>query len=256
LLNTAKPNIARVYDFLLGGKDNFAADRDEAERLQKAYPQITTQVRENRLFLARALTWLAMHCGICQFIDVGCGLPTANNTHQIAREACNGEVRVAYVDNDPLVVCHALALLASGPGVTALPGDLACPDAIFADPSLLSLIDLGRPVAVILAMVLHFFDAAIVRGIISAITRAIAPGSYVVISVWSGDDDTWETLAGEYTAGSLHNHSPAEVMGFLGDLELMSPPGLSDARDWMPGQAVAAPSGAGGHILAGVVRKR
>ncbi len=250
--DASKPNIARVYDFLLGGKDNYAADRAEAARLVEVFPLLPLRARQNRLFLARAVTWLAGQ-GIGQFVDIGCGLPTANNTHQVAQAAHPG-CRVAYVDQDPVVISHARALL-SGPGVTALRGDLADPDAILADPALQGLITLAEPVAVIVAMVLHFFDAATARGIVAAITRATVPGSYVVISAGSGDEQTGGRLAREYQASTLYNHSPAQIGAFFDGLDLI-PPGLADAAAWVPGPA--APSRArlcGGHILAGVGRK-
>ena len=149
-VDAGRPNIARVYDYLLGGKDNYAADRAETARLIEVFPLLPVRARQNRLFLARAVTWLAGQ-GVRQFVDIGCGLPTAQNTHQVAR-AAHPDCRVAYVDRDPVVVSHARALL-SGTGVIALQGDLADPDAILADPVLQRLIRLAEPVAVIVAMV-------------------------------------------------------------------------------------------------------
>jgi S-adenosyl methyltransferase len=252
-IDVSRPNIARVYDCLLGGKDNYAADRAEAARLINVFPLLPLRARQNRLFLARAVTWLAGQEGIRQFIDIGCGLPAANNIHQIA-QAVNPDCQVAYVDQDLVVVSHARALL-SGPGMIALRGDLADPDAILADPALQQTITLAEPVAVILAMVLHFFEAATARGIAAAITRAIAPGSYVVISAGSGDEQTGGRLAREYQAATLYNHSPAQIGAFFDGLDLI-PPGLTEARDWVPGPT--APLRArlsGGHILAGIGRK-
>jgi hypothetical protein len=247
-----RPNIARGYDFLLGGKDNYAADRAEAERLMEVFPLLPLRARQNRLFLARAVTWLAGQ-GIRQFIDIGCGLPTATNTHQIA-QAAHPDCRVAYVDRDPVVISHARALL-SGPGVIALPGDLADPNAILADPALVRLITLAEPVAVIVAMVLHFFNAATAQSIAATLVRALAAGSYVVISVGSGDEQTGGRLAREYQAGRLYNHSTTQIEAFLDDLELI-PPGLTDAMTWTPGQPAPSRSRLhGGHILAAVGRK-
>jgi len=251
--DATRPNVARVYDFLLGGKDNYAADRAEAARLTGVFPLLPLRARQNRLFLARAVSWLAGQ-GVRQFIDIGCGLPTVQNTHQVARAADAG-CRVAYVDRDPVVICHARALL-SGPGVIAVPGDLADPDAILADPALRAVIDLAEPAAVIVAMVLHFTDAATARGITEAITRALAPGSFVVISAGSGDAQTGAMLAREYQAGPLFNHTPAQIGALFDGLELI-PPGLADATCWVPGRA-APPLPArlsGGHIVAGVGRK-
>jgi len=252
--DATRPNIARVYDFLLGGKDNYAADRAEAARLLEVFPLLPLRARQNRLFLARAVTWLAGQEGIRQFIDIGCGLPTVQNTHQVAKAVDPG-CRVAYVDRDPVVICHARALL-SAPGVIAVPGDLADPDAILADPALREVINLAEPAAVILAMVLHFTDAVTARGITGAITRALAPGSFVVISAGSGDEQTGGMLARHYRAGPLYNHSPAQIGAFFGGLDLI-PPGLTDAMAWEPGRA-APPLTArlsGGHIVAGTGRK-
>jgi hypothetical protein len=252
--DASRPNIARVYDFLLGGKDNYAADRAEAARLLEVFPLLPLRARQNRLFLARAVSWLVRDCGVRQFIDIGCGLPTVQNTHQVARGADAG-CRVAYVDRDPVVICHARALL-SAPGVIAVPGDLADPAGILADPALGEVIDLAEPAAVIVAMVLHFMDAATARGITGAITGALAPGSFVVISAGSGDEQTGAMLARQYQAGPLYNHAPAQIGAFFGGLDLI-PPGLAEAASWEPGRA-AAPLPArlsGGHILAGVGRK-
>jgi hypothetical protein len=172
-IDTSKPSIARVYDYLLGGKDNYAADRAEAGRLLQIYPQLPRLARENRRFQARAVTWLAAR-GIRQFLDIGSGLPTAPNTHEVAQQA-DPSCRVVYVDNDPVVMNHARALLA-GPGTGAVEGDLADPAAILADPAVQELIDPGEPAAVILAMVLHFFDAGAAGKIATAFTGWLVPG--------------------------------------------------------------------------------
>jgi S-adenosyl methyltransferase len=251
-LDVSRPNIARVYDYWLGGKDNFEADRAEAERLLAVYPLLRDRARENRLFLSRAVAWLAAH-GIRQFLDVGAGLPTAENTHQAA-QAVDPACRVVYADNDPVVLTHARALL-SGPGVAAVEGDLRDPAAILADPAVEQLIRPGEPTAVILAMVLHFLDAGTAAKITEAFTRWLTPGSYVVISCGSGDQETGERLAREYAAGTLYNHSPAQIAGFFASLDLV-PPGLVDAGDWNPGlPAAPTPGHRGGRILAGVGRK-
>jgi len=249
--NATVPNIARVYDYWLGGKDHFAADRAEAERLLGIYPRLAQLARENRLFLARAVTWLAAQ-GIAQFLDIGSGLPTAHNTHQVA-QAVNPASRVVYADNDPLVVAHASALL-SGPGVEAIRADLADPAGIIADPVVGQLIRPGEPAGLILAMVLHFFDAEAASKITAALADWLAPGSYVVISVGLGDERTGLTLAREYRAGTVHNHAPDQVAGFFDGLDLV-PPGLVDARDWNPGVSVPSAGHRGGRILAGVGRK-
>lgn len=253
--DAAKPNIARVYDALLGGKDNYAADRAEAARLLALYPDLRQKARENRLFLATAVRWLAAECGIRQYLDLGSGLPTdGSNTHQVVH-AVSPACRVAYVDIDPVAVAHADALLAKSERVQAVRGDLADPAAVLAEEKVRRVIDLGEPVAVILAMVLHFFDAETAGQIVAGYTAAVAPGSYLVISAGSGDERTGGLLAREYKAGTLHNHSPEQIAGWFAGLELIDPPGLVDARAWQPGTPAAPPSAAGGHVLAGVARK-
>ena len=204
------------------------------------------------MFLARAVQWLAKQ-GVTQFLDLGCGLPTGQNTHEIA-QAVHPDCRVVYVDADPIVVAHARALL-QGPGVTAIRGDIAEPDAILADVRAQRLVNLAEPTAVILAMVLHFFDAATASDIVATLARAVAPGSYIVLSVGSGDEETGDALTREYQAGTLHNHSFKQIAAFVEDLELV-PPGVTDAMAWMPGSpSQPPPPQSGGRILAGVARK-
>lgn len=147
LFDTSTPNIARVYNYWLGGKDNFAADRAEAERLIAVYPELPCLARQSRSFLARAVEWLAQQ-GVTQFLDLGCGLPTGENTHEIA-DAVHPDCRVVYVDDDPIVVAHARALLQC-PGVSVMCGDMAEPDAILAAVRAQGLLNLVEPTAVVL----------------------------------------------------------------------------------------------------------
>ena len=184
-IDSTKPNIARVWDYWLGGKDNFAVDRELAEKLLEVHPPSAQMAQENRRFLGRAVSYVAA-CGIWQFIDVGAGLPTALNTHDIAQQV-SSRARVAYVDNDPMVISHARGLLAKSPGVIAVPGDMREPERILDDPGLAELIDLGRPSCVILSGVLHFLDAQAAREVAAAFARAISPASYLIISVGSGN---------------------------------------------------------------------
>jgi O-methyltransferase involved in polyketide biosynthesis len=224
-----KPNIARVWDFWLGGKDNFAVDRELARKMLEVHPPSAQMARENRRFLGRAVNYVAA-CGVRQFIDVGAGLPTAVNTHDIAQEIAPG-ARVAYVDNDPIVISHARSLLAKRPGVIAVPGDMRDPGRILGDPGLTDLIDLAEPVCVIMSGVLHFADPATARDIAAAFARAIAPGSYLIISVGSGSPSEGENFTSAYTAARIHIHSRDEIQGFFGGLELV-PPGVVSVRDW------------------------
>jgi O-methyltransferase involved in polyketide biosynthesis len=250
-VNASKPNIARIYDYLLGGKDNFAADRDEAERLLEVCPLLPARARENRLFLARAVNWIAGQ-GIRQFVDIGSGLPTAQNTHQIA-QAVDPACRVAYVDYDPVVVTHARALM-SADGVTAIESDLCDPAAILSHPGTARLIRPGEPLCLILGMVLHFFEAQAVSEIMRTIVTSMASGSYVVISVGSGDKQTGARLAHAYTAATLYNHAAGQIVHFFDGLEFTGP-GLVDARNWEPLAAARPPTETGWHILTGVGRK-
>jgi hypothetical protein len=246
--DSTQPNIARVYDYWLGGKDNFAADRGEAERLLAIYPRLRECAQENRQFLERAVAWLAEQ-GVRQFLDIGSGLPTARNTHEVA-QAVDSACRVVYVDKDSVVLTHARALLRDA-GVAAVAGDLTDPNAILASSDVCSQIRLDEPVGLILGLVLHFFDADNAREIATAFTHAIAPGSYVVISVGSADEETGGQLAKEYAAGTLHNHSPAQIAGFFTGLDFVGP-GLADAGDWEPGLLARPHDHHGGRILAGV----
>jgi len=224
-----KPNIARVWDYWLGGKDNFAADRELAEKMLAVHPVSAQMARENRQFLRRAVSYVATR-GIGQFIDVGAGLPTAVNTHDIARQA-DPLARVAYVDNDPMVISHARSLLARSPGVIAVPGDMRHPAAILADARLTELIDLAEPACVILSGVLHFADSGTARDVAGAFARAIAAGSYLIISVGSGTPSEGENFTSAYTAARIWIHSPEEILSFFGGLELV-PPGLVSVLSW------------------------
>jgi O-methyltransferase involved in polyketide biosynthesis len=245
-------SIARVWDYWLGGKDNFAADRELAQKMLEINPLAAQMARENRQFLGRAVSYV-VGMGIRQFVDVGAGLPTALNTHDIALGAHPG-ARVAYVDNDPMVISHARALLATAQGVVVVPGDMRDPGAILTDPQLTSIIDLAEPVCILLSGVLHFLDASAAREVATAFTRAIAPGSYVIISVGTGQDEVAGPFTAAYTAAPLYIHTPAQVMTFFDGLELV-PPGLVPARGWRGGAPAPHLAPRQATFLAGVARK-
>jgi O-methyltransferase involved in polyketide biosynthesis len=248
-----KPNVARIYDYMLGGKDNFGPDQEQAEKLLEIYPLIAQLAKENRLFLQRAVAHIAGR-GIRQFIDVGAGLPTSPNTHEIAR-AKNPGSRVAYVDNDQMVLSHTRNLLAQTEGVYAIPGDLNDPGALLASPALTGIIDLAEPVCVLLVSVLHFIDAATARRITRAFTAAIAPGSYLVVSAGTvNDPKLYQQLGDAYDAAPGYNHSPKQIREFFTGLDLV-PPGLTDARVWVPAASVLEVSPHEAGFLAGVGRK-
>jgi hypothetical protein len=244
------PSIARVYDYLLGGKDNFAADREVAERLLAVAPLTIEVTRENRQFLARAATW-ATGEGISQFIDVGCGMPTAPATHQVARDGIPG-ARVAYIDNDPVVLAHLHALAAKGdPGVTVVDGDLREASTIL--DAVAAGIDLTAPACLMMGFLLHFFAPQAARDLVARYVAALAPGSCVVLSAGRADSDEG---FGTYSsaAARAYNHSVEEFSTFFGPLELV-PPGVVDSRAWRPGwkEPVALPPREG-QVIAGVAR--
>jgi len=248
--DASTPSIARVYDYLLGGKDNFAADREAAEQLLAVAPLTADVTRENRQFLARAVTWAAGQ-GISQFIDVGCGMPTAPSTHQSAREVIP-DARVAYVDYDPVVLAHLHALAAKGdPGVTVVDGDVreagSVLDAVAAG------IDLAQPAVLLMGYLLHFFPPDAARDLVARYVTALAPGSYVVLSAGRADSDDG---FGAYSSAAtqVYNHSVPTFASFFGPLELV-PPGVVDGREWRPGweQPVHLPPREG-QVIVGVAR--
>jgi O-methyltransferase involved in polyketide biosynthesis len=246
------PNMARIYDCLLGGKDHYAADRDLAGRLLAIYPPVAAMARENRVFLARAITWAAQQ-GISQFLDLGAGLPTGQNTHQIA-QAVNPAATTAYADTDPVVLSHARALLATSGHVAVIEADLRDPPGVLASPGLRTVIDPVRPVGVILGAVLHFLDTDVARQVTAGYARLIAPGSCLIISVARFDNETLaKRLAAEYTAGTFVNHDPGDIASFFAGLNPIGP-GLAEGGTWRP--SMPAPVlRREGHMLAGVARR-
>jgi O-methyltransferase involved in polyketide biosynthesis len=253
-LDAKTPSIARVYDYVLGGKDNFAADRELAGRLLALVPGIADLAVENRRFLARAVTWAASQ-GVSQFIDLGCGLPTEPNTHESARAVIVG-ARVAYVDNDPVVINHLRALVANGnPGVSVVDGDVsdvaAILEAIRAD------IDLSAPVCLVTGYLLHFFTAAAARDLMARYAAALAPGSCLVVSVLHAEGEAADEGLGMYSsaAAPVYSHPLPDVAGFFGGLELV-PPGLVQARQWGPGGELLNAPSRETHVAAGVARKQ
>ena len=249
----ATPNTARVYSRLLGGKDHFPADRGEADALLEIYPPLADMVKENRAFLAEAVSWAATE-GIGQFLDLGAGLPATPAVHQIARAVLPG-ARVAYVDTDAVVLAHARALLAD-PSVAVAAADLRDPAAVLADPELRAVIDPAEPVCVILGAVLHFLDAGTAREVTAGYARLIAPGSCLVISCATFDDESLaKRLAAEFTAGQFINHSREDVRSFFAGLEMVGP-GVSEAQTWRPWQPEPVLRRRDGHVLAGVARRK
>jgi hypothetical protein len=232
-LDPRTPSIARVYDYLLGGKDNFAVDREVGDRLIGVFPAVVEAARENRQFLSRAVTWVANQ-GVGQFIDLGCGMPTVPNTHETA-QAIKPDARVVYVDYDAVAVSHLQAVVAKGrSGVTVVDGDVGDPAAILGAAS--AGLDPAAPTCLMMGLLLHFYDPGTVRSLLARYSAALAPGSYVVISMAHGNGEDGERWFSTYSAGpaQARNYSVAEITAFFDGMELV-PPGVVDARQWHPG---------------------
>jgi O-methyltransferase involved in polyketide biosynthesis len=256
-IDTTVAHPARVYDYWLGGTNNFAADREAAERVLAATPGLRFRVRANRAFLARAVRFLAADRGIRQFLDIGTGIPTANNTHEVAQGTA-AESRVVYVDNDPMVLAHARALLTSTPeGATAyLEADLRQPDVILAAAT--RTLDFSQPVALMLLGVLHLVpDAEDPYRIVARLMAALAPGSYLVISHPASDIGPGQAEAqkryNERVTTPQTLRSQAQVARFFENLELV-PPGMVYVHTWRPDPGDEAPAGTAS-AYGGVARK-
>ena len=249
--DASQPNIARAYDYLLGGKTNFAADRELADKLVAIYPGTRQMVKENRRFLVRALDYVLAQ-GISQYVDLGAGLPTSPAVHERVRRHDN-TATVVYVDNDPVVINHLWAMTTKGDdGLDALTGDVAKPAAVLDAVQDSGLIDWDEPACLILAMVLHFLDADTARDIVAAYVSELAPGSYVIITVACGERAIGQQITRTYNAAPVHNHTPEEVESFFTGLDLISP-GIADARAWAAGWLNPAPfQERSGQVLAGV----
>jgi S-adenosyl methyltransferase len=255
--DTSVAHMARVYNYWLGGKDNFAADRAAAEQAIAANPAILRDVRANRAFLARAVRYLVTECGIRQFLDIGTGIPAADNTHEVAQAAAP-DCRVVYVDNDPIVLAHARALLTSQPqGATDyIEADLR--DTQFILDGAARTLDFSRPVAVSLLAILHLIpDETGPHGIVATLMAAVPPGSYLMISHPAGDIRPAEVaeMARRVNSrlgparGTMRDR--AEVTRFFDGLDLLEP-GVVQPQRWLPTGPVS-PAEIG--VWSGVARK-
>jgi S-adenosyl methyltransferase len=231
-------HVARVYDYLLGGKDNFAADREAAEQAMRINPDIVCTARANRAFLVRATSYLARQAGLRQFLDIGTGLPANRNIHEVAQSIAPRS-RVVYVDHDPIVLTHARALLTSAPeGVTDyLEADLREPGEILAEAA--QTLDFSRPVAIMLIAVLHLIlDRDDPYDLVGQLVDAVVPGSYVVISHAASDLDTGAMISmtnrlNELMAQQAVPRTHREVAAFFAGLDLVEP-GLVRISEWHP----------------------
>jgi O-methyltransferase involved in polyketide biosynthesis len=260
-IDTSRPHPARIYDYGLGGKNHFAVDREVAEKAWAAMPTGRTAARENRAFLGRVVRYLAAEEGIRQFLDIGTGLPTTNNVHEVAQRVAP-ESRIVYVDNDPLVLAHARALLTSSPeGRTAyIPADLRDPAAILTDPVIKEILDFNRPVALMLVAILHFIqDADKPEEIIRTLVDALPPDSFLVASHLTGEHDraAWATIERDYRASGIsaqwRDGDEFARLAFTG-LEMV-PPGVVLVSEWRPDDARPRPTPVEVSFYGGVARK-
>ncbi len=258
-LHPEVPHPARMYDYFLGGKDNFPADRAAAERVMAISPLVRIGALANRAFLQRAVRHLA-ELGVTQFLDIGTGIPTAGNTHEIAQQV-HPESRVAYLDNDPIVLVHSRALLAgsSHGAATVVQGDLRDPAAILDDPQIREVLDLGQPVALLLFAILHFIDDADdPYGLVRHLVDALPSGSYLALSHGTADfmsaaDAAKGPAVYRSATAQLTMRSREQVLRFFDGLELEQP-GLVTAPLWRPDQPAHDTDAVTG-IWAGLARK-
>ena len=234
------PDAARVYDYALGGVHNFEVDRAFWARAEQAMPGARAVARANRAFLGRAVRELVA-AGITQFLDIGSGIPTLGNVHEVAQDA-NPRARVMYVDRDPIAVHQSRALLAGNRLARVIEADLRDPDAILYHPQVLELLDFSEPIAVLLVAVLHFIpDSDRPAAIISRIADAVGSGSYLVVS-HAGPEDSEEKRAAQEAARRLYEHTPTpltirdrgELAALIDDRFELVEPGLVAAPEWRP----------------------
>jgi hypothetical protein len=256
-VDITRPSVARVYDFYLGGSHNFESDREFGRRVVDVYPGLPTVLRENRAFLRRAIRHLAAE-GIDQFLDLGSGIPTVGNVHEVAR-AVNPEARIVYVDHDPVAITHSCELLEGQPRTAVIAADFLDPDRVLAEAVALGGLDLRRPVAVLALLVLHFVpDDRRPAEVMARYMRATAPGSHLVIS-HSHSDGVPEAVAGqqlyarERSLDPMYPRSNREVTELLGGLSLL-PPGVVAVPAWRPDPTETVDAPDDHPVLAAVAR--
>jgi hypothetical protein len=260
-IDASRPHTARMYDYYLGGRDNFATDRETAQRVLRNLPEVRIAARENRAFLSRAVRYLAAEAGVRQFLDIGTGLPTANNVHEVAQGVAPSS-RVVYVDNDPLVLSHARALLTSvREGRTAyVQADLRDPATILSDPATREVLDFSQPIALMLVAILHFIpDNDKPAEIIETLLDALPPGSYLIASHATAEHNRAKVEAVLHTnleAGIPMQFRDSDEFGRLAfsDLELV-PPGVVLVSEWRPDNDRPRPSPAEVSCYGGIARK-
>jgi S-adenosyl methyltransferase len=243
-IDTTKANIARVYDYWLGGSHNFRADQDVARAMIAVDPNIRAMMRANRAFLGRVVRYLIREAGIRQFLDIGSGIPTEQNVHEVAQAAASGS-RVVYVDNDEVAVAHSRLMLEDNPDATVIQADLREPAKILADPETQLLIDFTQPVALLLLAVLHFVpDEADPAQIMATLRDAVPPGSYLVICHACRDvrPDTADNATAVYTSrvATLRVRTRDEIAALFDGFTLVEP-GLVWIPEWRPDSPADVP---------------
>ncbi len=256
--DSSLPHPARVYNYWLGGKDHFPADRKAAEEVIRLRPQVVASARANRYFLARVVRFLAGECGIRQFLDIGTGLPARDNTHEVAQRVAP-DCRIVYVDNDPIVMAHARALLTSTPQGKCgyVEADLRDPGTILTEAA--RTLDLTKPAAVLLLAILHFVpDASGPGAVVATLAGGLAPGSFVAVSHLTADfaPEQVSAAAQAYNALAPVPVTPrthAQVSALFGRLPLVAP-GVVKVTEWRA--AHNAPFGQPADLYAGLARVR
>jgi len=255
-LDATRPHVARMYDYYLGGKDNFAVDREAVAAVEAAMPEVRQLALENRAFLRRAVTFMTAS-GIRQFIDIGAGLPTAGNTHEVAQSTAPG-TRVVYVDNDPIVLSHGRALLATNADTTVVTADLRDPRRVIDHEGVRQLIDFTQPVGVLLIAMTHFLRDEEREAVMSVLRESLVPGSYLATTHVTVDNHSREAVEG---VEAVYRKTPTpiffrrhdEITRFFDGFHLVAP-GLVTVDQWRPNPDDPTPAPT--HWLYGGVGRR
>ncbi|MFG1703324.1 SAM-dependent methyltransferase [Nonomuraea sp. M3C6] len=263
-IDTGKPSVSRVYDYMLGGKDNYEVDRQVAGMALKIAPDAPEAAQANREFLRRTVRYLAAEAGIRQFLDIGSGLPTQGNVHEIAQSVAPGS-RVVYVDHDPIVLVHGRALLAVDDSTTIVEADIREPDKILGDPKTRGLIDFDEPVGLLMFAILHHLtDDEGPAAVAADLIRSLAPGSHVVISHFHNPGEAHPEVSKQaYSAEKIFNEhlgtgrwrTRDEILTYFDGLELLEP-GLVPLPEWRPGPDDHATPGITYHTFVGGVARK
>ncbi|NBE94231.1 SAM-dependent methyltransferase [Nonomuraea sp. KC401] len=263
-VDTTRPSVSRVYDYMLGGKDNYEADRVMARLALEVAPDAPQAARANREFLKRVVRHLAAEAGIRQFLDIGSGLPTQGNVHEIAQASAPG-TRVVYVDNDPIVLVHGHALLAVDDTTTVVEADLREPEVILDHPEVRKLIDFGEPVGLLMLAILHHLtDAANPAGIVARMLARLPPGSHLAVSHFCNPGQAHPEVSRQaYQAEKLFNEhlgagrwrTREEILTYFDGLEVLEP-GLVPLPEWRPDPGDQAELGITYHAFVGAVARK